>query len=254
MTDPTQRFSSRVENYIKYRPSYPQAVVTTLQDECGLTPASLVADIGSGTGLLSELFLQNGNRVFAVEPNPDMRLAAERLLWDDPSFVSIDGRAEAAGLTVKSVDFIVAGQAFHWFDRDKARLEFFRILRPAGWVMLVWNERQTSGTPFLVAYEALLQRYATDYAQVDHRFVVDEAALSHFFGPGAFTQKTFPYRQDFDYASLRGRLLSSSYTPEAGHPNYEPMLAELSQIFQTYQVNDRVAFEYTTKMYYGHLS
>ena len=168
--------------------------------------------------------------------------------------MSIDGRAEATGLAGQSIDFIVAGQAFHWFDREKARLEFFRILKPAGWVMLVWNERQTSGTPFLAAYEALLQRYATDYTQVDHRSVVDEAALSQFFGPGGFVLKTFPYCQDFDYAGLRGRLLSSSYTPEAGHPNHEPMLAGLHQVFQTYQVNGHIAFEYTTKMYYGHLS
>ncbi len=254
MTDPTQRFSSRVENYIKYRPSYPQAVVATLRDECQLTPASLVADIGSGTGILTELFLQNGNRVFAVEPNSDMRLAAERLLGGYPNFHSLDGRAEATGLPDQSVDFIVAGQAFHWFDREKARLEFSRLLKPAGWVMLIWNERQTSASPFLVAYEDLLQRYATDYTQVDHRYVVDEAVLSRFYGPGSYNLRTLSYQQDFDYTGLRGRLLSSSYTPEAGHANYEPMLAELLRIFQLHQVDGRIAFEYTTKMYYGHLS
>jgi SAM-dependent methyltransferase len=254
MTDPTQRFSSRVENYIRYRPSYPQAVVATLRDECQLSPESLVADIGSGTGLLSELFLRNGNRVFAVEPNPEMRLAAERLWQDHPNFVSLPRRAEATSLDDQSVDFIVAGQAFHWFDQGQARLEFIRSLRPAGWVMLVWNERRTSASPFLVAYEELLQRYATDYTQVDHRYVVDEAALSHFYGPGGFLLKTFPYRQDFDFAGLRGRLLSSSYTPEAGHPNHAPMLAALRQIFQHHQVGGRVAFEYTTNMYYGRLS
>jgi SAM-dependent methyltransferase len=254
MTDPTQRFSTRVENYIKYRPSYPSQVMATLRDECKLTPASLVADIGSGTGLLSELFLRNGNRVFAVEPNPEMRLAAERLWQDHPNFVSLPGRAEATGLGDHSLDFIVAGQAFHWFDQSLARLEFSRILKPAGWVMLVWNERQTSSSPFLAAYEGLLQRYATDYTQVDHRYVVDEAALSRFFGPNGYQQKAFPYRQNFDYDGLRGRLLSSSYTPEAGHPNHAPMLAGLSQVFQAHQVDGRVAFEYTTNMYYGRLS
>jgi SAM-dependent methyltransferase len=254
MIDPTQRFSSRVENYIKYRPSYPLQMVATLRDECQLSPETLVADIGSGTGLLSELFLRNGNRVLAIEPNPEMRLAAERTWRDHPNFVSLAGRAEATGLGDQSVDFIVAGQAFHWFDQDQARLEFTRLLKPAGWVMLIWNERQTSGTPFLVAYEELLQRYATDYTQVDHRYVVDEAALSRFFGSGGFRHKAFPYRQDFDYPGLRGRLLSSSYTPEAGHPDHQPMLAALSQIFQDHQIDGRVAFEYTTNMYYGRLS
>ena len=250
MTDPTLRFSSRVENYIKYRPHYPPAVIATLREECQLTAASLVADIGSGTGLLTELFLQNGNQVFAIEPNPEMRAAGERLLRNYPGFHSVAGRAEATSLAEHSVDFVVAGQAFHWFDRQKAQNEFFRILKPTGWVMLVWNNRETGATPFLMAYEQLLQRYATDYVQVNHK-QVDEAALADFYGVHGFKSKTFSHRQEFDYLGLQGRLLSSSYTPEAGHPNYEAMLVELSKAFQAHELNGRVRFEYRTKMYYG---
>jgi SAM-dependent methyltransferase len=253
MTDPTLRFSSRVENYLKYRPSYPQAVIATLQAECQLTSASRIADIGSGTGLLAGLFLRNGNPVFGVEPNPEMRAAGERLLRDYPGFHSVAGRAEATTLADQSVDFVVAGQAFHWFDRQQARTEFLRILRPTGWVMLVWNKRETQATPFLVAYEQLLEQYALDYAQVNHK-QVDDAALADLYGAHGFKVKTFDHGHDLDYASLQGRLLSSSYAPEAGHPQHEPMLAELARIFQAHQVNGRVGFAYTTQMYYGQLS
>jgi SAM-dependent methyltransferase len=253
MTDPTLRFSSRVQNYLKYRPHYPRAVITTLREECQLTSTGLIADIGSGTGLLTELFLQNGNPVMAVEPNREMRVAGECCLGSYPNFYSIAGRAEATTLADQSVDFVTAGQAFHWFDRHTARAEFIRILKPGGWVVLVWNERDTRATPFLVAYEQLLQRYATDYAQVDHKRV-DEVALGNFYGVQGFKSKAFQHRQDFDYASVQGRLLSSSYAPEVGHPDHEAMLAELAKIYQANAVNGRVRFEYQTKLYYGQLS
>jgi SAM-dependent methyltransferase len=253
MSDPTLRFSSRVDNYIKFRPHYPQEVISTLREECRLHTTSVIADIGSGTGTLAAQFLKNGNSVFAVEPNREMRKAGERLLRDYPGFHSVEGRAEATALADQSVDFIVVGQAFHWFDLRMARREFVRILKPAGWVMVVWNEREIETTPFLVAYEQLLQRHATDYARVKHKGVYD-TALVDFFGAQGFKSRTFSYRQDFDYAGVQGRLLSSSYTPEAGHPDHAPMLAELSKIFQTHAVDGRVAFEYTTWMYYGRLS
>jgi ubiquinone/menaquinone biosynthesis C-methylase UbiE len=211
-----------------------------------------VADIGSGTGILTELFLQNGNQVFAVEPNREMREAGERRLRKYSSFQSVTGRAEATTLAAESVDFVTAGQAFHWFERAKARNEFVRILKPTGWVMLVWNERETGPTPFLEDYETLLQRYATDYDQVNHK-QVDQAAVSTFYGGQGFRFKTFKQRQEFDYDGLWGRLLSSSYAPQADHANYRPMLVELSSIFQAHQVNGRVAFDYTTVMYYGWL-
>jgi SAM-dependent methyltransferase len=253
MADPTQRFSSRVDNYIQYRPHYPSQIVDTLRQDCHLTPASIVADIGSGTGILTELFLCHGNQVFAVEPNPGMRAAAERLLKDYPHFHSIPGKAEDTLLNDSSVDFIAAGQAFHWFERKKTRVEFRRILKPDGWAILVWNDRQTDTTPFLCAYEQLLVRYGIDYRQVDHK-QIDEQVLRDFYGTGGLALKTWPNTQAFDYEGLKGRLLSSSYAPEAGHPSFEPMLAELSEVFRQHQRDGRVSFDYTTLMYYGHLS
>jgi SAM-dependent methyltransferase len=253
MTDATQRFSSRVENYIKYRPGYPNGVVETLRSECGLTADSIVADVGSGTGILTEMFLRNGNAVYGIEPNREMREAAERLLRDYPRFRSVAAQAEETTLDDAGVDLVTAGQAFHWFDREKTRREFSRILKPRGWVALIWNERVTTTTPFLVAYEQLLKDYSTDYEQVDHRRI-DDDVIRVFFGPNQFRLKQFENVQVFDYEGVKGRLLSSSYAPEEGRLNYEPMIAGLEKIFQTYQDEGRVVFEYVTQMYYGQLN
>lgn len=252
MTDSVGRFSNRVENYIKYRPGYPEGVVNTLEMECGLTETSSVADIGSGTGILTQLLLRNGNPVWAVEPNADMRVAAERQLGHLPGFHSVTGSAEATTLASQSIDVVTAGQAFHWFDRRATRSEFVRILKPMGWVALIWNERETETTPFLRAYEELLQQYATDYAQVDHR-QIDEAVLGDFFSPGAFSVRSFRNLQHFDYVGVQGRLLSSSYAPEKGQPGHEPMLAELRRIYDAHSVDDRVNIEYVTRVYFGQL-
>jgi SAM-dependent methyltransferase len=251
--DSTLRFSTRVENYIKYRPRYPREVIETLQRECGLSSAAVIADIGSGTGVLTELFLQNENPVFAVEPNKEMREGAERLLGKYPGFRSIAGRAEATTLADRSVDFVVVGTAFHWFDPGAARDEFSRILRPPHWVMLIWNERDLQATPFLKAYERLLKKYSIDYAREKHRSVYS-TSLADFYGAAGFTTRTFRYLQKLDYEGLKGRLQSSSYTPEPDHPNYEPMMMELREIFQSNESGGRVTFEYTTRMYYGRLT
>ena len=249
MTNTIQRFSSRVENYIRFRPDYPPRVLLLLRNECHLKPDSAVADIGSGTGILSEIFLKNGNRVYGVEPNQGMREAAEDLLRKYRQFVSVDGTAENTGLDPESVDLVTAGQAFHWFDRQKARAEFERILKPGGWVALIWNERRLDSTPFLRDYEALLLRYGTDYQEVRHEHVV--SSISQFFRPGKYSFVRFDNRQKFDFEGLKGRLFSASYTPEPGNPKFEPMLATLTDLFEKYSRNGQVEIEYDTKVYYG---
>jgi len=253
MKPATLRFSGHVENYIKYRPGYPQGVLETLSQEWGLTGASIIADMGSGTGILSEVFLKNGNRVFGVEPNHEMREAAERLLRHYRNFTSVKGTAEASTLADRAVDFVTAGQAFHWFDRNQARKEFSRILKPNGWVVLIWNERLTDTSPFLRGYEELLQEYGTDYAAVDHR-QVDSDIIKAFFAPRPFTLRQFENRQVCDFDGAKGRLLSSSYTPEPGDPHYEPMLEALRTIFEKFQSDGRVTFDYATQMYCGQLT
>lgn len=251
-SDPTSRFSDRVDNYLRHRPGYPAAVLELLKDECGLMPSSVVADIASGTGLLTRMFLENGNRVYGVEPNPEMRRAGERLLRPYPNFTSVAAAAESTSLPEHSVDFVTAAQAAHWFDLPKARAEFARILRPEGWCVLLWNERRTDATPFLCAYERILLVYGTDYKEVRHERTTAE--IDSFFAPSKFHSRSFDMRQEFDYPALEGRLLSSSYTPSQGHPNYTPMLKALRAIFDEFNVDGRVTFEYDTRMYYGQLT
>jgi SAM-dependent methyltransferase len=249
--NPTTRFSSRVENYVKFRPGYPPQIIDLLKDDCGLSKESIIADIGSGTGILAELFLKSGNSVFGVEPNQAMRLAGERLLSAYDRFVSVGASAENTGLDAQSIDFITAGQAFHWFNLPKARQEFQRILRPAGWVVLIWNERRLDSTPFLRDYEDLLLSFGTDYQDVRHENIID--SIRKFFSPSQPKLQKFDNVQMFDYEGLKGRLLSASYTPEPEHPNFEPMLARLAEIFARHEKGGKVAFEYDTTVYFSHL-
>ncbi|HVI45314.1 MAG TPA: class I SAM-dependent methyltransferase [Chitinophaga sp.] len=247
----TERFSSRVENYVKYRPHYPAAIVPYLKTETGLTSDALIADIGSGTGISTQLFLENGNKVFAVEPNTEMREKAEQLLHHFPGFISIAGTAEHTTLPDVSVDFIIAGTAFHWFNQAAARAEFRRILKPGGFVTLMWNVRQ-SALPFEHGYENLLHQYGTDYKDMEHR-KVDASTLASFFAPYACTEHSFQNAQFMDYPALKGRLLSASYTPEKGHPSYDPMIKGLEELYEQYQQDGVVKFHYETKLYTGQL-
>ena len=250
--DPKQRFSNRVEDYVRYRPGYPGAILDTLREECGLRMESVVADIGSGTGLLAQMFLENGNLVYGVEPNAAMREAGEQLLEKYPHFCSVAGSAEATTLPAASVDFVVVGQAIHWFEPNATRAEFMRILRPGGWVAVLWNERLTDTTPFLRAYESFLREFGTDYEKVAETYP-REQQMQNFFGPSRFEGRFSPNEQVFDFEGLRGRLLSSSYAPPAGHPNHEPMLAELRRLFEAHQQGGRMRIEYKTHMYFGQL-
>jgi len=252
VTNATSRFSDRVENYVRYRPGYPSQVVDTLKAECGLKPEHVIADIASGTGIWSRVLLENGNQVFGVEPNRDMRLAGERLLADFSTFRSVAGSAEATMLPDRSVDFVTAAQAGHWFDRQRARREFVRVLKPVGWLVLLWNERSTDSTPFLRDYEQLLLTYGTDYKEV--RPERTTSVIQEFFDPAPFEERGFPMRQEFDYIGLEGRLLSSSYAPDPNDRNHAAMLGELRRIFDKHQRLDRVRFEYTTRIYFGQMT
>ncbi|HEU4479234.1 MAG TPA: methyltransferase domain-containing protein [Pyrinomonadaceae bacterium] len=252
MPNSTERFTSRVETYAKFRPGYPPDVLELLRSECGLTPDTIVADVGSGTGILSELLLKNGNEVLGVEPNNAMREAAEHLLRNYPSFKSVGGSAESTTLPDQSVELITAGQAFHWFDGAAARREFSRILKPQGYVALIWNDRRLDSTPFLRGYEALLRKYGTDYAKVQEFNPRDQ--IADFFAPQKFKLREFSNRQAFDFEGFKGRVMSASYTPEPNNPNFEPMLEALLELYNSNQVNGTVAFEYDTKIYYGKLA
>lgn len=249
---PTERFSSRVENYVRFRPSYPKQAIDVLQAECGLTRDHLVADIASGTGFFTRLLLENGNRVFGVEPNKDMREAGEQYLAGFSNFTSVNGTAESTTLPDHSVDLITCAQAAHWLKRGEALREFQRILKPDRFVVILFNDRKVKGNAFSDDYEELVVKYGTDYSAVQRLGRIFEGV--EFFTPYACKKRTLPNFQDFDYASLEGRLLSSSYAPQRGDPGFEPMIADLKQLFERHQRNGRVRMEYGTNIYFGKLS
>ena len=245
--DPTKRFSDRVENYVKYRPHYPQAVLACLQEECGLMETAVIADIGSGTGILTKLFLDNGNVVYGVEPNDEMREAAESYLVNYPNFVSVNGRSEATTIPDLSIDFVTAGQAFHWFQWQETKAEFIRLLKPNGIVALVWNVRRHGDESFESEYDTLMRELVGEYVQVVHTSRQD--ALDLFFN-GRYQLRTFPHQQIFDFESLQGRFLSSSYAPLPGDDRNETVMVQLRALFDRYAENGRVTFHYNTRLYY----
>jgi SAM-dependent methyltransferase len=251
MTRPTERFSTRVANYARYRPSYPQAAIELLSARCGLSPTAVVADLGSGTGILSERLLASGAQVIGVEPNDGMRAAAQARLGTNARFRSVGATAEATTLPGGSIDLLVAGQAFHWFEPEAARREALRVIRDGGWGALLWNERPAQASPFLADYEALLLQHAAEYARISASRA-DEASMRGFFG-GTMERATFPNQQTLDFEGLKGRLLSSSYAPEPGHPEYEPMMAGLRAVFSRHERDGEIVFPYQTLVYFAQL-
>ncbi len=249
--DSTERFSERVENYRKYRPGYPQQAIDFLYHQLGFSSASRIADIGAGTGIFSRYLLQRGSELLAIEPNDEMRAAAEAALHGFARFRSLKGTAEHTGLEEQSVDYIVSAQAFHWFDLNKAQQEFKRILKPAGKAVLIWNSRQNDDA-FSQAYEELLMTFGTDYQRVKHTNL-SEREFASFFKDGNYTKQVFHNEQIFDLESLTGRLLSSSYTPLPDDSRYDGMIRHLGELFAQHQRKGEVRFHYQTEVYAGEM-
>jgi SAM-dependent methyltransferase len=245
----TTRFSNRVDDYVKYRPHYPKTIVEFLEDDYELSTDKLIADIGAGTGISTALFLDAGYKVIAIEPNQEMREKSAELLGNYPGFKAMNGTAENTGLETGSIDFIIAGQAFHWFDQEKSRAEFKRVLTPGGVVALIWNERKTT-SDFEVEYDQLIITHGNDYVKVDHRNINDEQ-IGSFFSPAPFQLKVFANKQVFDFEGLAGRLLSSSYMPTRDEAGYEPMMSDLKILFDRYQQDGFITINYDTKVYVG---
>jgi SAM-dependent methyltransferase len=250
-TNSTTRFSNRVEDYVKYRPGYPKDILNYLSTGFGLSSKKIIADIGSGTGISTEMFLAEGYTVFAVEPNKEMRDKATELLGHYALYHEVDGTAEATTLEDNSVDAIIAGQAFHWFQPGQTRLEFSRILKKDGIVVLIWNERLTA-SEFEVKYDELIIKHGKDYVQVDHRNI-STGRIEAFFNPSPFEYKVFANKQVFDFDGLKGRLLSSSYMPSANEEGYNEMIEDLQVLFNQYQEGGWITINYDTKVYTGSL-
>jgi SAM-dependent methyltransferase len=246
---PTERFSSRVDAYQKYRPGYPESLLKQIQKQTGLGPTAVIADFGSGTGIFTQQLLQAGYEVNAVEPNREMRAAAEVLLADEPCFTSVDGSAEESRLESDSIDLITAAQAFHWFNTDTAKQEFRRVLKPDGKLALIWNKRKVS-QPFQQTYEAILREFAPEYGKVNHMNLAT-TDIDSFFATGSMQRFVFDNSRQLDFAALMGRLKSSSYCPEENSPQFIPLATELLSLFDQYAVDGRIEFEYDTELYLG---
>jgi SAM-dependent methyltransferase len=249
MIDSTERFSDRVAAYMKYRPGYPDRLVSTMLRKAGLDSNTVVTDLGSGTGIFTRLLLEHKCKVFAVEPNANMRHAAEALLSEFQHFTSIDATAEHTGLADKSIDLVTAAQAFHWFNNEATKAEFERILKPGGKLALIWNKRNIS-QPFQQAYHAILNEYAPEYGKVNHMNLIEDD-IADFFADGGMEVMHFENSQQLDFTGLIGRLKSASYCPAECSPQYIPLVTELVALFDQYAVNGRIDFAYDTQLYLG---
>ncbi len=250
MIQSTKRFSNRVDDYVKYRPSYPAGVFSTLQAHCGPGVGSWVADIGSGTGIFTALLVECGYQVYAVEPNNEMRGAAEAKLTSSTRFHSIAGTAENTELNSESINLITVAQAFHWFRQKQTKREFQRILKRDGWTALLWNQRKTD-QPFQKAYADLLNRHAPEYRLSKHTNI-DEGLIRDFLG-GNMECFIFENQQQFDLEGLKGRMRSSSYTPTPDRAEFKPLMSELEDVFDAHAEAGKVVFDYETRLYLGQL-
>jgi len=250
-TDSKTRFSNRVENYVKYRPHYPQEMIDYMKEQKILTDKAVIADIGSGTGISSEPFLKNGNMVYGVEPNKEMREAAERLLAKYGNFKSVNGSAEETTIESRSIDLIIAGQAFHWFDVAKAKIEFKRIIKPGGYAALIWNIKKSKDSPLMQEYEKLMIYHGKDYKELRHENV-GEKEFNILFDNG-YKIKFFDNEQVMDYDGLKGRILSASYIPADGEPGYESVIIDVKKMFDKHNQNGFVKIFYIAEIVWGRI-
>lgn len=252
ISNPTERFTGRVESYRRFRPGYPPDIVGLVKRACGLRADSVIADVAAGTGLLTELFLAAGFPAIAVEPNAGMRDACAELNAAYPQFRAVEGTAEATGLADDSVDLITVAQAMHWFDLDKARAEFVRILKSGGHCAVLYNNRHAGGDAFHEGYERLLQEFGIDYAAVKEQHV-GRKRLAAFFAPGAMECAALPNEQSFDLEGLEGRVFSSSYMPQEGQPRFAEMREAVQRLFDQTQVEGRVTMKHDCVVCWGML-
>ncbi len=248
--NPTERFTGRVESYRRFRPTYPPAIVDLLRRECGLRAEAPIADIAAGTGLLTEIFLAAGFSVTAIEPNNEMRAACATLQQQYPRLSLIAGTAEATGLPDDSVELITVAQAMHWFDLEKTRTEFARILKPGGWCAVIYNNRRLSGDPFHDAYERFLLDFGIDYGAVKQQHV-GRKRLAQFFSPSPMNYATLPNPQALSLEALEGRILSSSYSPQPGQPRFDEMRAAMARLFAETQSNGTVTMHHDCLVCWG---
>lgn len=246
--DNTKKFSGKAEVYRKVRPTYAPELMIFLAKEWGVGPGTMVADIGSGTGIFTAQLLDLGATVFAVEPNADMRAIAEADLGDRDGFFSVDGTAEATGLPENSVDFVSAATAFHWFDPILFKQECARILKPGGKVALVWNWNELNEEVHQ-ARDLVYRKYCTGFVGFSggHK---SQPEIKEAFFDGQMGVLRFPNPIEYDKERFVGRLLSSSYSITDENPDYQAYRSELEDIFDRLSVDGFISMPQETVLYY----
>jgi SAM-dependent methyltransferase len=244
---PTERFTGLAGLYSQYRPSYPASAIDFVISRCGLSDKSILVDVGCGTGISTRLFAARGIRVIGIEPNADMRRQAETepLPSGAPRPNYQEGRAEATGLRDASADAVVAAQAFHWFDPEATLGEFHRILKPHGWAVLLWNQRDESD-PFTRAYGAGVRQLTNAEVFEPYHGKGDALLTSPLFREGE--RVFFPNEQVLDEAGLVGRAFSVSYAPRDA-ASVQRYADELREVFWRFQENGRVILRYETSVF-----
>jgi SAM-dependent methyltransferase len=248
--DYTRRFTKRADWYASYRPGYPASVIDILEKEMGFGSRSVVADIGSGTGLLTRVFLENGNRVFGVEPNDRMRSYAERDLGGFRNFVSVRGTAEHTTLPSRSVDLVAAGQALHWFDPARAAKEFSRISKPGGRLCVAYNSRKNDKVGR--AYGEIISRHARDRAKVP---LADARYIARFFKDRKYSKFEVSNEQSLGLEGLLGRLLSASYMPPPDEERkYSRLRGDVTKMFEKFSSDGSLKLRYRTNVFIGRIA
>jgi SAM-dependent methyltransferase len=246
----TERFSGRVQAYLAYRPRFPHGIVSFLREHGALPDGAVVADVGAGTGMLAEIFLEAGNRVIAVEPNGEMLEACRALAAQQFTLEIVQGQAEATTLPDASVDLIAIGRAMHWFDWPRAHREFVRILRPGGWVLVATNGHRDSGAPVSNRLSEILRKWRTDSAEADTRCDFN-GRLREFLDTSSWQRTTLHHAMTVDFATLLGYAESLSAIPRPGERGYEGMVAELRAMFEEYQRDAVLVTPLACELYLG---
>ena len=239
--NPTERFSGLAKVYSRHRPDYPVAAVDFILARCGLKPGTLLVDVGSGTGISSRQFAARRLWVVGIEPNAEMRAEAERCDPNGPPPEYRPGTAEATGLSEAFADAVLAAQAFHWFDPEPTLREFHRILKPGGWAILLWNERDESD-PFTAAYGAVIRTARDALAVETPRKNAGSVLLNHPLFTAAL-QASFPHGQTLDENGMLGRAFSASYAPQVP-AEAEKFAADLRAVFARFQNGGQVVLRY----------
>lgn len=247
--DNTEKFNQKADAYSFGRPTYAKTFIDWLYSEQGLNRQSIIADIGSGTGILSKQLLDKGSIIYAVEPNTDMRINAENKLKSFKNFRSVNGTAEHTTLENNCVDFITVAQAFHWFNVISFKKECYRILKPNGKVFLIWNTRD-SAADVNIQQGLIFKKYCPNFVGFSGGIKENDERICAFF-ENKFVRVEFDKPLLYDREKFIQRSLSSSYSLNKEDKNFNQFLQAINDFFDRYSINGVLTVPNNTVVYFG---